>query len=297
MRGREAIEYHDHLVKEGPDPDLRVISLGGGVQSTVMSLMAARGMFPESPDCAIFADTGWEPKQVYSNIEWLKTELPFPLHVVTRKPRNLLEACEDGTEASGYPGMSPPVFVKGEKKRGITWRQCTLDFKIVPMKVKIRELLGVGPRARIPSGAVEQWLGISLDEVTRVKPSRDKYIRLRWPLIEKELTRKHCRAWFAENYPGRILPRSACVGCPYHSTREWAEVRKADPEMFERTVQLDKSLRSGRNIGLTLPAYLHQRCLPLDEAVDEDEKNLASRRSLFSPEGLWDEECGGHCGV
>jgi hypothetical protein len=36
---------------------LRVISLGAGVQSTTMALMAARGEIAPMPDCAIFADT------------------------------------------------------------------------------------------------------------------------------------------------------------------------------------------------------------------------------------------------
>jgi len=33
-----------------------------------MALMAARGDITPMPDCAIFADTGWEPNAVY---EWL----------------------------------------------------------------------------------------------------------------------------------------------------------------------------------------------------------------------------------
>ena len=37
-------------------PTSTVISLGGGVQSSVMALMASEGAFDRSPDCAIFAD-------------------------------------------------------------------------------------------------------------------------------------------------------------------------------------------------------------------------------------------------
>jgi hypothetical protein len=33
------------------------------VQSTTLALMAARGEI-EPPDCAIFADTGWEPAAI-----------------------------------------------------------------------------------------------------------------------------------------------------------------------------------------------------------------------------------------
>ena len=61
---------------------IRVISLGAGVQSSVMSLMAARGEL-EMPDAAIFADTQWEPKEVYDHLNWLEEQLPFPVYRVT----------------------------------------------------------------------------------------------------------------------------------------------------------------------------------------------------------------------
>lgn len=39
---------------------LKILSLGAGVQSTTLLLLAERGEL-ERPDRAIFADTGWEP--------------------------------------------------------------------------------------------------------------------------------------------------------------------------------------------------------------------------------------------
>ncbi len=59
-------------------PTLTVISLGGGVQSSVMALMAGEGTLGSLPDCAIFADTHWEPPSVYDHVEWLKDQLRFP---------------------------------------------------------------------------------------------------------------------------------------------------------------------------------------------------------------------------
>ena len=65
-----------------PEPSLTVISLGGGVQSTVMALMASRGAFDRVPDCAVFADTHWEPPNIYTHLDWLSKQLGFPLYVV-----------------------------------------------------------------------------------------------------------------------------------------------------------------------------------------------------------------------
>ena len=41
---------------------LNIISLGAGVQSSTMALMATYGEITPMPDAAIFADTQWEPK-------------------------------------------------------------------------------------------------------------------------------------------------------------------------------------------------------------------------------------------
>jgi 3'-phosphoadenosine 5'-phosphosulfate sulfotransferase (PAPS reductase)/FAD synthetase len=62
---------------------IHVISLGAGVQSSTMALMAARGLIKPMPDCAIFADTGAEPEAVYRHLDWLEDQLPFPVHRVS----------------------------------------------------------------------------------------------------------------------------------------------------------------------------------------------------------------------
>ena len=56
------------------EPKLRILSLGAGVQSSTMALMANEGAFGPLPDYAIFADTGWEPKKVYEHLDWLKSK-------------------------------------------------------------------------------------------------------------------------------------------------------------------------------------------------------------------------------
>jgi len=60
-----------------------VISLGAGVQSSTIALMAAHGEIAPMPDAAIFADTQAEPVSVYRWLDWLETQLQFPVHRVT----------------------------------------------------------------------------------------------------------------------------------------------------------------------------------------------------------------------
>lgn len=53
--------------------NLKILSLGAGVQSTVLALMACDGSLP-GLDGAIFADTGWEPPSVYEQVDRLEAE-------------------------------------------------------------------------------------------------------------------------------------------------------------------------------------------------------------------------------
>lgn len=51
---------------------LRVLSLGAGVQSTAVYLMALHGEIPPL-DHAIFADVGEEPEAVYAHLRWMQS--------------------------------------------------------------------------------------------------------------------------------------------------------------------------------------------------------------------------------
>jgi hypothetical protein len=147
---------------------LRVISLGAGVQSTTLALMAAHGEIGPMPDCAVFADTGWEPRAVYGHLGWLRSGvLPFPVHVVSNGDiRAALTAGEPGRYAA------VPFFLKTEGERGMGRRECTHEYKLKPLMWKYRELLGKDRRERIAKGSCEVWIGISTDEVMRVKRAR-----------------------------------------------------------------------------------------------------------------------------
>lgn len=63
---------------------IHIISLGAGVQSSTMALMAATGEIELMPTAAIFADTQAEPGSVYRWLDWLEKQLPFPVYRVTQ---------------------------------------------------------------------------------------------------------------------------------------------------------------------------------------------------------------------
>lgn len=267
---------------------MTVISLGAGVQSTTMALMAARGEIGPMPDCAIFADTQSEPAGVYRHLDWLERQLPFPTYRVTAGSlRSQIIMAMDGRARMD---ARPPFFTKSG---GMLRRQCTHDFKIVPIERKIRELLGLRKGQRGPKDPmVEQWIGISIDEATRMKPSRRPYIRHRWPLIEMSKSRHSCIGWCAVNgYPRP--PKSACTFCPYRDDVAWRHMRDEDPASFVDACHVDKVIRPGM-AGPGRPSgegwFIHRSRVPLEAA------DLSTPLDWGQPD-LFMNECEGMCGV
>lgn len=276
-------------------PALRVLSLGGGVQSTVMCLLAENGILGLKPDCAIFADTDWEPKAVYENIDWLQSQVSFPI-VQVSNGRSLHTDVVNGVNAQGQPWLTLPAYLADAegKEAGINWRQCTKNYKLEPIRKAVQEMLGVNPRQILsPETNVEMWLGITTDEGLRVKPSRNWWIKHRYPLIDDfPMTRDQCQEWFAEHYPNRKLFRSACVGCPFRSSESWLQIKESEPELFEDAVMIDELLRSpDHNAGRMFRkrAFLHHRRIPLREAVKLDFESKEANAFI--------NECEGHCGL
>jgi hypothetical protein len=247
--------------------------------------MIAHGEVP-MVDAAIFADTGAEPGPVYRHLDWLEQQLPFPVHRVSAG--NLREQIIHATEGKGRMDARPPFFVASG---GMLHRQCTQDFKILPIIKKVRELIGLKRGARGPKVAVaEQLIGISLDEFTRMKPSRLSYIRHSWPLVDNRITRSDCLRWLSSRgFP--IPPKSACTFCPYHDDSMWRDMKANDPESFSDAVRIDAAIRSGVLAQRSKTEwFVHRSLKPLSE-VDFRSAEDAGQGTLFN------EECEGMCGV
>tara|TARA_R100000315_G_C5195856_1_gene114652 strand:+ start:91 stop:915 length:825 start_codon:yes stop_codon:yes gene_type:complete len=265
---------------------LTVISLGAGVQSSTMAIMAAKGDLPPV-DVAIFADTGNEPKAVYTYLNYLSNILPFPIFKVRKG-----NIKDDMLNARGKTNFVVAPFFTQNKitgKKGMVMRQCTNDYKIQPIRVKIRELCGVAKGKHFPKDKyVEQWIGISTDEVGRMKPARDKYILNRHPLIEAKMSRQDCIDYLKKN--DILLPeKSACIICPYHNDSYWHFMKTERPEEFAEAVDFDKQVRTiTRKEDEQI--YVHRSCKPLDE-VEFDKKETDKQIDLFN------NECEGMCGV
>ena len=263
-------------------PKLRVLSLGAGVQSTTLALMAAAGELGDMPDCAIFADTGWEPKAVYRHLDRLRAALPFPVHMVSAG--NLRDDILKANNSTGQRFAAVPWFMKmpnGEDAMGR--RQCTAEYKLRPIQ---REVVRLMDNKR-PKGGCEMWVGISTDEAIRMKPSRVQYIVNRWPLIERRMNRNDCQKWLER--AGWSAPKSSCIGCPFHSNAQWRAL-KDDPDEWADAVAIDAAIRDQSHRGIRGQQFMHRSLKPLDE-VDLRSDAEMGQGDLFG------NECEGMCGV
>jgi hypothetical protein len=273
---------------------LRILSLGAGVQSSTLALMIEKGEI-ENVSAAIFADVKGEPKAVYDWLNYLKKQITkFPIYIVSY--RDLKQDILDASKGE-FKAFTAPFYTKNLEtgKKGMLRRQCTADYKIKPVLKKIRELLGLKKGEKRKEGTeVELLMGISKDEVQRMKINPIKYIKNIYPLIDKDFRRTHCLTWMEKNnYPKP--PRSACTFCPFHSAKEWLEI-KNNKEEWDEVVALDKAIRTQerfkeKNKGsatLKDELYLHSSCKPIDE-IDFDPQT--DQLDLFN------NECEGMCGI
>lgn len=256
---------------------MRVISLGAGVQSSTLFLLSCLGELPKA-DVAIFADTGAEPRAVYRHLMYLSNiGAKYGIPVETVKQGDLEDRLLKQDERFG----SVPFFiVNPDGTHGMGRRQCTAEYKIRPINRRVKELL-----AESGEKQAEVWIGISTDEIRRMKDSRVKYTQNCWPLIDMRWSRADCLEWY--NRSGfKSPPRSACVFCPFHNDHEWAYLKQNDPDGWGRAVAVDKAIRKSR--GFNGQEYLHAKRIPIDEIEFSGDPGQLN---------LFENDCEGMCGI
>lgn len=279
-----------------PDPataePIHIISLGAGVQSSTMALMAAAGEITPMPAAAVFADTQAEPASVYRWLDWLEKQLPFPVHRVTKgsltETALRVRSHKDGS-GRWAKSLIPVYTLESDGTAGHMQRACTYDFKLMELLKAQRRL------AKIKNGqktvGVIGWIGISLDEVYRMKPSREPWCEHRWPLVDLKMNRNDCLRWMeAHKFPRP--PRSACVYCPFHSDHEWLRLKTEEPEEFQRAVEFEIDLQraKGQTTNIRGVPYLHNSRKPLSQ-VDFSTEEERGQLNMFT------NDCSGMCGV
>ena len=239
-----------------------VLSFGGGVQSSVLALMACKEEL--HLDAVIFCDTGSEMESTYETVEFVKAEcekasIPFwtaYADVVLNPFRD--DAIE---KIKGYMplhewyqsnGLLPMVRIP----------RCTFNWKIYPFRRMIQEKF---KRKKKPYAAA--WLGITTDESHRARESEVQYVVNRFPLIDMGMSRKMCIKWLADNYPEHSFSKSGCFMCMYQSRQNWSSLKTNHPNLFSIALTMEQAAKANgvKNAGLwagrSIEAFNHDSTL------------------------------------
>lgn len=247
-------------------PAMRILSLGAGVQSTTLYLLACEGRIGHF-DVAIFADTRWETSATQAHLAKLKAfggDIPIRDVSAGNIRADALDPNRDF--------VAMPVFYRTDAGQvGMGQRQCTNQYKLRPIKHEVRRLLGYPGRAHIPEGVyVDMAVGFSKDEVWRIGGSGRRYLNNIHPLLTLDGAADNREGWarsdcerYLRSQGWRGVSKSACIGCPLHGDPQWRHLRDTDPDGWADAVAFDKAIRHlkpGRQ------QFLHRSLLPLDQA-------------------------------
>lgn len=261
-------------------PTLRILSHGGGVQTSTLLFMAARGEI-DPIDAAIMGDPKNEPHEVYEYLNYASAMTSIPIYVPS-KGDILDHIRRSKSEPDGKQIVTLPYYMADG---GQMMRTCTKALKIDAVTQQVRELLGLSKGQRVPKDIrVEVLIGISTDEKQRAGGfAAEPWQSVRYPLLENDMSFASCIRWLEERQYKRP-PRSRCIVCPYRSNESW---RSLTADEFELACEIDDLLRADGKPprGMKSLPFLHRDRIPLRD-VD------LSRVDLFE-----EEDCMGACGV
>jgi len=266
---------------------LRVFSFGGGVQSTAVLVMSAQGLLPYKQ--FIFSNVG-DDSEHPDAINYIRNiSKPYAeahgLEIVEIQRVNRAKKTETLYQhiIDDFRSLNIPVFRNLDGKRIPMNRKCTERFKIRPISKWVKSQ---GATKRDPAII---GLGISVDEIGRMRSNSGfKHQTLEYPLIDLRLNRNDCiNIILKEGLPKP--PKSSCYFCPFHGLPAWQELYDKHPDLFQKTVELEKTLNERRASLGKDNIYFSHHLKPLDKMVDGSHQN---QLSLFQEEPDDRHSCG-----
>ena len=225
-----------------------VWSYGGGTQSVAIAVMIERGLLPR-PDRVVMSNTMYEASETWEytieNVLPLFDRVGMALEIVTAKGNLYYKEDDTLPLIPSYTATGQlRLYCSGEWKRDVIFRY-------------LRQ------QSYGPNRPIVQWLGLSLDEVHRMKPNRRKWATVHWPLIlDRKTYRGECQQ-LVLNAGFPPPPKSSCWMCPYRGNAQWRRLQDHYPDDWKAAVRLDYAIRE-RDEQKSL--FLHREAVPLDRA-------------------------------
>ncbi|MFD4997164.1 phosphoadenosine phosphosulfate reductase [Streptomyces buecherae] len=251
---------------------MKVISYGGGVQSTALLVLAAQGEI-DYPTF-LFASVGDDSEHPATLAYIEEVAVPYAtragidLHQLKRVRR-------DGSSETLMQRLNRPdtrsIPIPVRMANGAPGRRsCTADFKI---RVVGRWLREHGAVAAHPATV---GIGISLDEIHRAnRRRREAHEVIEYPLLDLGLRRDDCERIIAEaDLP--VPPKSSCFFCPFRTVDAWRHQRRYEPELFAQSVRLEETINRRRAALGRDAVYLTRYGVPLTQAIPDEDPGVGA---------------------
>ena len=208
-------------------PDLHVVSLSGGKDSTAMLLMMLERNMPV--DIILFCDTGLEFPAIYEHLNKIEA---YTGRKITR-----IKAKQNFEDLLLYH----PVKRKNTEKvaadlTGYSWpgprqRWCTSKLKDIPREQFLRELK--------KDYNILEYVGLAADEQYRLQRKNNQKDNQVHPLIEWDVTEKEALAYCYDHgfdFGGLydLFHRVSCWCCPLQSLKELRVLRENFPDLWHQ---------------------------------------------------------------
>ncbi|NJQ04252.1 phosphoadenosine phosphosulfate reductase [Streptomyces lonarensis] len=248
---------------------VRVISFGGGQQSTALLVLAAQGEIDfrtfvfanvgddsEHPDTLQYIAENARPYAERHGLELVELQRVGQAGPRRGEARTLL-ADLLRPESRSIP---IPVHMAGG---GPGTRQCTDRYKIALIAAETAR------RGATEDNPATVGIGISLDEIHRASSRRrNPHEVATYPLLDLGLRRTDCQRIIRKaGLP--VPPKSACWFCPMKRPTEWHELRREHPRLFGLACELEATLVERRERLGRDPAYLTGLGRPLAQAIPD----------------------------
>lgn len=258
------------------NPNLRVVSYGGGVQSTALLVLAAQGRIDYRT--FLMANVGDDSEHPATLAYVRDVAVPYAsahgieVHLLDRVKRDgTVETLWGRLMRDGSRSLPIPVRMSNGAPGQ---RSCTADFKI---KVTGKWVKAHGATADNPATVA---IGISLDEIHRANNRRmEPHESVVYPLVGigeetgLRLNRSDCARIIADaGLP--VPPKSSCFFCPFHRPSTWQDMARDEPDLFARSIELEDTLNARRDMLGKDHVYLTRFGMPLRDAIGTDQPLL-----------------------
>ena len=215
-------------------PELHVVSLSGGKDSTAMLLRMIEEQMPI--DIILFCDTGLEFPDMYEHLA--KIEQNTGCHITRLIAQHSFE----------YMLTQHEVLVKHKKNagqrnyRGYGWpgplnRWCTKELKTIPREKFLRALK--------EKYDIIEYVGLAADEGYRLERKNNQQEHCRHPLIDWNMTEADCLKYcYDSGYDWNGLyeyySRVSCWCCPLQPLSELRILYEHFPDLWNTLKEWDK---------------------------------------------------------